>query len=97
MPSLVLGNIRNSSVVFLQDPIYVLDNSIPIDAEYYLNQQLSKPLLRLFEPIWGEAKASSTLLRGEHTRTKIVSTSKISALAAFTKKTSKCINCKVSA
>ncbi|KAJ8253634.1 hypothetical protein COCON_G00202460 [Conger conger] len=29
-----------------QDPLYVLENSVPIDAQYYLQQQLSKPLLR---------------------------------------------------
>ena len=79
-----------------KDPIYVLENNVPIDAEYYLKQQLSKPLLRLFEPILGETKAESTLLRGDHTLTKTVVTSKVSALAAFTKKTAKCIGCKVS-
>ena len=73
-----------------------MENNVAIDAEYYLNQQLSKPLLRLFEPILGEQKAQSTLLRGEHTLTKTVVTSKVSALAAFTKKTAKCIGCKVS-
>lgn len=44
-----------------QDPIYVLENSIPIDFNYYLENQLSKPLLRIFEPILGE-KAESKLL-----------------------------------
>merc|ERR1712223_432893 len=47
-----------------EDPIYVLENNVAIDAEYYLHQQLEKPLLRLFEPILGEQKAQSTLLRG---------------------------------
>ena len=46
----------------LQDPIYVLENSIPIDTVYYLENQLSKPLLRIFEPILGEKKAESVLL-----------------------------------
>ena len=45
-----------------QDPLYVLDNSIPIDTSYYLENQLSKPLLRIFEPILGD-KARSELLR----------------------------------
>lgn len=48
--------------MFLQDPIYVLENNIPIDTQYYLEQQLSKPLLRIFEPILGETKAESILL-----------------------------------
>lgn len=41
-----------------EDPIYVLENSIPIDTKYYLENQLSKPLMRIFEPVLGE-KASS--------------------------------------
>ena len=32
-----------------EDPVYVLENSLPIDTEYYLTNQLSKPLSRLFE------------------------------------------------
>ena len=61
-----------------------------------MSNMLAKPLLRIFEPILGEHKAESTLLRGDHTRTKTVVTSKVSALAAFTKKKATCIGCKVS-
>jgi len=39
----------------------VLENSVPIDSNYYLENQLSKPLLRIFTPILGE-KAESILL-----------------------------------
>lgn len=46
----------------LQDPIYVLENNLPIDTQYYLEQQLAKPLLRIFEPILGEGKAQNVLL-----------------------------------
>lgn len=41
-----------------EDPIYVLENNIPIDTKYYLENQLSKPLMRIFEPILGD-KATS--------------------------------------
>jgi DNA polymerase elongation subunit (family B) len=41
-----------------EDPLYVLENNLPIDTRYYLDNQLSKPLMRIFEPILGE-KASS--------------------------------------
>lgn len=34
-----------------EDPIYVLENNIPIDIEYYIEHQLSNPIKRLFEPI----------------------------------------------
>lgn len=40
----------------------MLENNIPIDTQYYLEQQLSKPLLRIFEPILGVSKAESVLL-----------------------------------
>lgn len=76
-----------------EDPIYVLENSVPIDFNHYMENQLSKPLLRIFEPILGD-KAESLLLKGEHTRTKAMVTSKVGALAAFTKKKEKCIGCK---
>lgn len=77
-----------------EDPIFVLENNIPIDSQYYLEQQLSKPLLRIFEPILGETRAESVLLKGDHTRCKTVLTSKVGGLMAFAKKRSSCIGCK---
>jgi DNA polymerase elongation subunit (family B) len=41
-----------------EDPLYVLENNVPIDTKYYLENQLSKPLMRIFEPILGEKAAS---------------------------------------
>lgn len=41
-----------------EDPIYVLENSVPIDTKFYLENQLSKPLIRIFEPILGEKSQS---------------------------------------
>ncbi|XP_043268576.1 DNA polymerase delta catalytic subunit isoform X2 [Venturia canescens] len=76
-----------------EDPIYVLENNIPIDTTYYLENQLSKPLVRIFEPILGD-RAESLLLKGEHTRTKTVVTSRVGALAAFTRKKEACIGCR---
>lgn len=34
-----------------EDPVYVLEQGLPIDTEYYLTNQLSNPLIRIFEPI----------------------------------------------
>jgi DNA polymerase delta subunit 1 len=36
-----------------EDPLYVLENNIPIDTKYHLENQLSKPLMRIFEHISG--------------------------------------------
>jgi DNA polymerase delta subunit 1 len=49
-----------------EDPVYVLENNLPIDTGYYLTNQLAKPLTRLFEPIIDNP---ATLLAGAHTRT----------------------------
>lgn len=76
-----------------EDPIYVLENNVPIDAKYYLENQLSKPLIRIFQPILGD-NAESILLRGEHTRTRTMVTSKVGALSAFTQKKETCLGCK---
>lgn len=77
-----------------EDPIYVLDNNLPIDTQYYLENQLSKPLMRIFEPILGEAKAKSQLLKGDHTMQKTIVTSKVGPMAKFFFKKSTCLGCK---
>ncbi|KAM0670598.1 hypothetical protein MY8738_000763 [Beauveria namnaoensis] len=76
-----------------EDPIYVLENNVPIDTKYYLDNQLAKPLTRIFEPILGETKAKS-LLTGDHTRTISVAAPSVGGLMRFTKKTQTCMGCK---
>lgn len=50
-----------------EDPIYVLENNIPIDTKYYLENQLSNPLMRIFEPVLGEkAQSLCTLSQVVH-------------------------------
>lgn len=75
-----------------EDPLYVLENNIPIDTKYYLENQLSKPLMRIFEPVLGD-KASS-LLTGDHTRTISIATPTVGGLMKFAVKTVTCLGCK---
>ncbi|KAL8284175.1 hypothetical protein RQP46_004924 [Phenoliferia psychrophenolica] len=75
-----------------EDPLYVLENNVPIDTKYYLENQLSKPLLRIFEPILGD-KASS-LLSGDHTRTVSIVAPTIGGLMKFAVRTVTCLGCK---
>ena len=75
-----------------EDPIYVLENNIPIDPQYYLENQISKPLLRIFEPIL--KNASNELLHGSHTRSISISTPSNSGIMKFAKKQLSCIGCK---
>ncbi|XP_066031126.1 DNA polymerase delta catalytic subunit [Chamaea fasciata] len=77
-----------------EDPVFALEQNLPIDTRYYLEQQLSRPLLRIFEPILGEGRAQAVLLQGEHTRCKTLLTAKSGGLSAFTSKRSSCIGCR---
>ncbi|KAN0094631.1 hypothetical protein V8E55_002918 [Tylopilus felleus] len=78
-----------------EDPLYVLENNILIDMKYYLENQLSKPLIRIFEPILGE-KANS-LLSGDHTRSIAIATptGTVGGLMKFAVKTVTCLGCKM--
>ncbi|KXX78761.1 DNA polymerase delta catalytic subunit [Madurella mycetomatis] len=76
-----------------EDPIYVLEHNVPIDTKYYLDNQLAKPLGRIFEPILGETKAKS-LLTGDHTRSISVAAPTVGGLMKFAKKTQTCMGCK---
>ncbi|KAI9828788.1 MAG: DNA-directed DNA polymerase delta [Thelocarpon impressellum] len=76
-----------------EDPLFVLENNVPIDTKYYLDNQLAKPLGRIFEPILGEKKAGQ-LLTGEHTRSITVAAPSIGGLMKFAKKTQTCMGCK---
>ncbi|XP_069687440.1 DNA polymerase delta catalytic subunit isoform X2 [Periplaneta americana] len=94
VPYVIIAAAKNTPAYMkAEDPIYVLENSVPIDSSYYLENQLSKPLLRIFTPILGD-KAESILLRGDHTRTKAMVTSRVGALAAFTVRKETCLGCK---
>ena len=69
----------------------MLENNIPIDTQYYLENQLSKPLLRIFEPL---LKNPSELLVGDHTRTVSIKAASTGLLSKFAKSAGSCIGCK---
>ena len=89
-----------------EDPIFVLENNIPLDTQYYLENQLSKPLLRIFEPILGEKAnllcmfpellglATDIAVAGDHTRTISVAAPTVGGLMKFAVKTQTCLGCK---
>lgn len=75
-----------------EDPLWVLENNLPIDTKYYLENQISNPLMRIFEPI---VKNSEELLAGEHTRTVHVSApTSLGALSKFAVKVESCAGCR---
>lgn len=76
-----------------EDPVYVLENNIPIDTAYYLHNQLAKPLMRIFGPIIDNAES---LLTGAHTRiiSKPTPRKTKGGIMMFAVKTAKCMGCK---
>ena len=90
---IVKGTSTSKNYEKSEDPIFVLENNIPIDTKYYLDNQLAKPLQRIFEPILGEKKAAQ-LLTGEHTRSISVAAPTMGGLMKFAKKTQVCMACK---
>ena len=77
-----------------EDPVYVLDNNLPIDCRWYLTNQLSKPLTRIFDPIIDDVEKS--LLKGDHTRKIFVPTptARKGSLMMFASKKATCMGCK---
>ena len=77
-----------------EDPIYVLDNNIPIDTDWYMEHQLSEPIKRLFEPILPDNIDS--LLKGDHTRKIKKAMPTMGGLMGFVAVTQRCLGCKAS-
>jgi DNA polymerase delta subunit 1 len=74
-----------------EDPIYVLENNLPIDAKFYLEKALKKPLLQIFTPIMDKPEE---LFTGEHTRSISKQTPKSGGIMKFAQKKATCLNCK---
>lgn len=79
-----------------EDPIYVLENNLPIDCKWYLSNQLSKPLTRIFEPIIENVEKN--LLQGDHTRKVFIPTpsARKGSLMMFAVKATTCVGCRAS-
>lgn len=67
VPYVIIKGSKNSKIYERsEDPLYVLENNCEIDYGYYLENQLKKPLIRIFEPIL--SNPASELFAGDHTR-----------------------------
>ncbi|ADM12173.2 DNA polymerase catalytic subunit delta [Encephalitozoon intestinalis ATCC 50506] len=73
-----------------EDPVYVLENNLPIDTEYYIEQQLSKPMERIFEPVMDNV---DELFKGDHTRV-VQRASLKGPMNTFLKLADVCVGCR---
>ena len=86
---------RGAQKVFdmAEDPIKVIENTIPVNRTYYLQNQLRGPIERLMTPVVGSEKVNE-LFAGQHTRKRVVKVNmqkgKIGSFFAVKKKCSVC-------
>ncbi|GBE60528.1 DNA polymerase delta catalytic subunit [Babesia ovata] len=73
-----------------EEPLYVVENNIPVDTQHYLDA-IKSTLLRIFEVIMPNPES---LFSGEHTRYITMSSTCDSALSMFMKKVERCLGCK---
>ncbi|KAK1443519.1 DNA polymerase catalytic subunit [Babesia gibsoni] len=73
-----------------EEPLYVVENNIPIDTQHYMDA-IKTTLMRVFEVV---IENPESLFSGDHTR--YVSTSSLSdsALSMFMKKAERCLGCR---
>ena len=97
IPYVIIPGIKNSKMYErVEDPLYVLEKEIPLDTTYYLDNQLKKPLLRIFAPILSQegeseekskTRANNMIFTGEHTRTIVKLVPKNVGIAQYCVKT----------
>lgn len=75
-----------------EDPLYALENNLPLDYNYYLENQLKQPLIRIFEPILQSPE--QVLFVGEHTRNIYVPKMMNTGLGKYTIIQKACLSCK---
>lgn len=83
-----------------EDPVYAIEHDIPLDITYYVDQQLTKPLIRLFKPLYNnnEDLTFRTLFVGDHMNHKVINCqpNPNGGLGKWIVKRASCLNCGVS-
>ncbi|KAK8805699.1 hypothetical protein WA158_002355 [Blastocystis sp. Blastoise] len=74
-----------------EDPIYVLENNLPIDVSWYLEHQLKGPLERIFEPV---CNVTSSIFSGDHTLVRRTASVQKSGIGLFISTKTRCVGCK---
>lgn len=89
IPYVIINADKNTKIYDKsEDPLYVLENKLSIDIDYYIEHQLSKPVKRLFEPIMDNV---GELLKSK----KVAKTETVSGpMNKFIKVAETCLGCK---
>eukprot|EP00928_Gymnodinium_smaydae_P007501 TRINITY_DN12696_c0_g5_i3.p1 TRINITY_DN12696_c0_g5~~TRINITY_DN12696_c0_g5_i3.p1 ORF type:complete len:870 (-),score=184.28 TRINITY_DN12696_c0_g5_i3:78-2549(-) len=96
VPYLVLAGAAKTKVYErAEDPLYALEHDLPVDADYYLENQLKQPLVRVFELVCGSAQKAEQALFAAGSEQKVVKTmsSTMGGMGKFMKARPKCLDC----
>nr|QDO16561.1 DNA polymerase delta catalytic subunit [Crypthecodinium cohnii]USW07833.1 DNA polymerase delta catalytic subunit [Crypthecodinium cohnii] len=81
-----------------EDPLYALENEMPVDADYYLENQFKEPLTRVFEHVCGGTQKAKDVLfgmaAGQQQVVRSAASSASRGLGKFMKVKPKCLGCK---
>jgi DNA polymerase delta subunit 1 len=75
-----------------EDPLYVIENELPIDYNWYLSNQLTKPIKRIFGAVMDNPVS---LINGDHSKTITKNESGTFGIMKYAIKYDKCIVCNV--
>lgn len=92
---MVKGDKRARGYEKSEDPLYAMQHGLPIDDEWYLQNQLLKPLRMVCLPVLGE-KRTHELFTGEHTRKRVKPTPSkaLGGIMRFAVKRPSCVHCR---
>lgn len=76
-----------------EDPIYVLNTGLTVDAPWYLAHQLEKPIGRLFEAVLSKAEIRE-LTAGDHTLRVVKPTPTTGGIVGFVSRKARCLSCR---
>lgn len=66
IPYVMVGETTDNIRELAEDPLYALEHQLPINVKYYIENQLKKPLERMFIPIIGPRRTAE-IFNGPHT------------------------------
>ena len=80
----------------VEDPLHAIENDIPLDLDYYLDNQIRNPIMQIFTVVFGNEKKAEHLLTGPHTRKRYVAPMpKNNQLSMFLIPQPTCLECRV--
>jgi DNA polymerase delta subunit 1 len=77
----------------VEDPLYALEHELPIDAEYYLENQLKQPLIRVFEHVCGSDEKAAQALFSAGGQKVAAAVPTMGGMGKFLKAKPKCLSC----